>query len=360
VSLGHVTQPAKVSNMEPTGTEGLSSSQVEEIVHALFQGFFDRAPQSNGLRYWVDRIEAGESALSVLRSLLLSPEHRARKALGENAPDLSMKLAKAIEGITSVTPLVIVDVGAQTMEREAHVYSPLLSHAKGRVIGFEPLEHRRRERELAETNVDLSMRAAFIADGNRHTFHLNSPDATSSLLPLNNAVLGELVDLCSFETVSMESVATISLDEAISDVGRVDFLKLDIQGFEHAALANARSVLSRTLAVHCEVEFLPLYQGQPLFSEIDLLLRESGFRFVDFNDLRRYSFKCGPLASRDQLVWTDAVYFKEAAMISDPVWLLIQAFIAAAVYGKLSLARLLVQEYDHRAGTSYDSLCSTY
>jgi len=360
VSLSHMTQPAKVSNMDSAVTQGLSSSQMEEMVHALYQGFFGRGAEPKGVRYWAGRIQAGESALHVLCGLLLSSEHQARKVLGENAQDLSMKLGKAIDGIPSVTPLVVVDVGAQAMEREGHIYSPLLSHAKGRVVGFEPLEHRRRERELAETKIDLSMRAAFIGDGNRHTFHINSPDATSSLLPLNNAVIGELVDLCGFETVSTESVATITLDEAISDVVRVDFLKLDIQGFEYAALAHARSVLSRTLAVHCEVEFLPLYQGQALFSEIDLLLRESGFRLVDFSDLRRYAFKCGPLASGDQLGWGDAVYFKEAGMISDPICLLIQAFIAVAVYGKLSLARSLVQEYDHRAGTSYDSLFSGY
>jgi FkbM family methyltransferase len=346
--------------MESTKKEDLSPSQAEEMVQALFQGFFGRNPQSNGVRYWTDRIEAGEPALQILRSLLMSPEYMARKALQQKTPDLSTSLGKVVDGITSATPLVVVDVGAQMMEREDHIYASLLSRAKCRVIGFEPLDHRRRERELAETNVDLSLRPAFIGDGNRHTFHVNDPDATSSLLPLNTDLIGGLSDLCDFKSTSTESVATVTLDEAISDVQRVDFLKLDIQGLEHTALANARSVLARTLVVHCEVEFLALYQSQPLFSEIDLLLRENGFRFVDFSTMKRYSFTGGPLASHDQLVWGDAVYFKEMGRISDPIGLLIQALIAASVYGKASLARSLIDDYDRRAGTSHASLFSSF
>lgn len=341
-------------------TEARAPSQAEEIVHALFQGFFGRNPNPSGVRYWADRMEAGETALQVLRGLLMSPEYLARKALQEKTLDLSTNLGKVIDGIPSATPLVVVDLGAQTMDRENHVYSPMLSCARTSVIGFEPLDHRRQERELAEQNIDLSLRATYIGDGHRHTFHLNCPDATSSLLPLNTAITAGLAGLCKFETVSTESVATTTLDEAISDVQRVDFLKLDIQGFEHAALANARSALTRTLAIHCEVEFLPLYQDQPLFSEIDLLMRENGFRFIDFSTSMRYPFAGGPLASQDQLVWGDAVYFKAMDMISDPIGLIIQAFIAASVYGKASLARLLIDEYDRRAGTSHALLFSKF
>jgi hypothetical protein len=56
------------------------------------------------------------------------------------------------------------------------------------------------------------------------------------------------------------------------------------------------------------------------------------------------------------LGWAEAVYFKEADTITNPSWILIQAFIAVTIYGKLSLARHLIGEYDRRSGTSYESL----
>lgn len=322
----------------------------------LYQGFLDRDPEPKGMQHWTAQLQAGESALAVLGGFLLSQERREKKALGEKPQELSKKLGQAINGIASASPVVVVDVGAQSLVEEDHVYSPILAHAKGRVIGFEPLEHRRRERELTEKSIDLSLRPTLIGDGRSHTFHINNIDATSSLLPFNRDIVDDLTDYRTLETVATETVVTTTLDEAISDVSRVDFLKLDIQGFECPALANAASVLSRTLVVHCEVEFLPLYLGQALFSDVDQLLRTNRFRFVDFSRLSRSSFRSGPLASGDQLSWGDAVYFKEADTITNPICLLIQAFIAVAIYGKLSLARYLVGEYDRRSGTSYESL----
>lgn len=342
--------------MECKSPQGLSSSHLEEIVRVLYQGFLGRDPEPKGLQYWAGRVQSGESALSVLAGFLLSAERQAKKAVGTRTDELARKLGSAIDGICSEAPMVVVDVGAQTLQGEDHVYAPLLAHARGRVIGFEPLEHRRRERELTEKNLDLSMRASFIGDGRSHTFHINSFDATSSLLPFNRDIVDDLTDYRLLETKATETVVTTTLDAAISDVSRVDFLKLDIQGFEYPALANAPSVLSRTLVVHCEVEFLPLYLGQALFSDVDQLLRKSGFRFADFSRLSRSSFRSGPLASRDQLSWGDAVYFREADTITEPVCLLVQAFIAVAIYGKLSLARFLAGEYDRRVRTSYESL----
>jgi FkbM family methyltransferase len=342
--------------MDAKTTQHLSPSQIEEIVRVLYQGFLGRDPEPKGMQHWSATIQAGASALTVLTGFLLSHERKARVALSETTRELPMKLGELLAGLPAASPIVIVDVGAQTLTDEDHVYAPLLAHAKGRVIGFEPLEHRRRERELAEKGIDLSMRSAFIGDGGSHTFHINNFDATSSLLPFNRDIVDGLSDYWKLETAATETVVTTTLDEAIPDVGRVDFLKLDIQGFEYPALANAASVLSRTLVVHCEVEFLPLYLRQALFSDIDQHLRKSGFRFVDFGRQSRSSFRSGPASSRDQLSWADAIYFKEADAITEPVCLLIQAFIAVAIYGKLSLARYLVGEYDRRSGSSCESL----
>jgi hypothetical protein len=103
--------------------------------------------------------------------------------------------------------------------------------------------------------------------------------------------------------------------------------------------------------VHCEVEFLELYRGQPLFAEIDLLLRKAGFRFLDFHNPARHAFDIDAARqSADQLGWADAIYFKDRDLVSDPTDLLVQALIATAVYKKTSFARWLADAYDARTG----------
>ena len=70
--------------------------------------------------------------------------------------------------------------------------------------------------------------------------------------------------------------ATRKLDE-IPDLGRVDFLKIDIQGAELTAIRHGKRVLADAVVIQTEVSFVPLYRGQPAFGELDLELRKLGF-----------------------------------------------------------------------------------
>jgi len=64
---------------------------------------------------------------------------------------------------------------------------------------------------------------------------------------------------------------------------RIDFLKLDTQGTELEILKGAREYLSdaRIAVIKTEVSFLPVYRDQCTFSDIDRLLKEYGFMYVD-------------------------------------------------------------------------------
>ena len=331
----------------------LSNQEVRTLVTALYRGFLGRDPEPNGLQSWMQQIERGAFDTSLLERFLRSPEHVAKAAAETDTDGLCRGLASFLTSHGFQGPLTIVDVGAQMHKTKDHAYARLLDLVPCRIVGFEPLDERRREREEAEGGGNLSMRPDFIGDGRTHVFHINEPDVTSSLLPLNDAVTGHLMQWNRVKTVRQVSADTVTLDTAIDQGERVDLLQLDIQGFEHAALAGAPSVLARTLAVHCEVEFLELYRGQPLFSEIDQLLRKAGFRFLDFGNPTRHAFNTDAgRPSADQLAWADAIYFKDRDLVSDPADLLVQALIATALYKKTSFARWLADAYDARTGQS--------
>lgn len=329
----------------------------EDIVRGLYRGFLGREPDAPGLRHWSGVLAGGGDAASLLHAITHSDEYLRGDALRAARGQAKQAVAARAAALLQGRPLTIVDIGAQELEGEQHVYAPLVRHALPyQVIGFEPLEEKLRERQLQDGG-SVRMYPNFIGDGRRHLFHINSPDATSSLLPLNQALNRDLVDLSQLRTEKTVEVATSRLDEVLADTARVDFLKLDIQGFELPALQHASAVLKRTNMVHCEVSFAPIYEGQALFSEVETLLRAQGFYFLDFSSNCRYAYHCASgSTSRDRLGWGDAVFFRDASLLDDPQDLLAQMVIALLVYDKYSLAESLAARYDALAGTDLASL----
>jgi hypothetical protein len=55
-------------------------------------------------------------------------------------------------------------------------------------------------------------------------------------------------------------------------------LKVDVQGFELAALSGCASLLDRFAGVYVECSFVPLYAEQPIADEVLAYLRDQGFR----------------------------------------------------------------------------------
>ncbi len=61
-------------------------------------------------------------------------------------------------------------------------------------------------------------------------------------------------------------------------------LKLDLQGYEAAALTGAEGILPEVRLVECELSIVPLYQGQPLFLDMVDLLDGLGFSLVPLSE----------------------------------------------------------------------------
>jgi FkbM family methyltransferase len=298
----------------------------EQFVSYLYQSMLGRVPDPEGLSMHL-KLMASHGPRDVLASIVSSQEYIKRNVVVKSRcyrPSRSM---------------TIVDVGAQNLAGESHVYTPLMQAGIScRCIGFEPLNDRRSEREGG----NIEMLPHFIGDGSHQTFYINNDDSTSSLLPLNDAFNQPHNHLHGLRTVRTETVLTSRLDDVLPDVA-IDFLKFDIQGFEMPALLGAEQTLKRTNVVHCEVEFAPLYKGASVFSEIERLLFRGGFYFVDFSHLCRYAYVAVPDATDvgERLGWADAVFFREKPATANDA--LAQAAIAELVYRKHGLAKHIMQ-----------------
>lgn len=246
-------------------------------------------------------------------------------------------------------PVKVVDVGA--MDIGPTPYDALLELGATTVIGFEPnpVECEKLQRSAPASRHYLPY---FVGDGSQRTFHWCKWAATSSLYPPHDRLLRRFTDLHELVQLADKTpVSTTRLDD-IPEVVGADFVKIDVQGATLDVLHGGPRTIAAALVVQCEAEFVPLYEGEPLFAEIDQEMRRLGFLFHRFMGIATRTF--APLRRKQesgatgQMLWTDAVYvrrFLDFASL-DPASLIRLALILERVYGSRDLALLALQHHD--------------
>jgi FkbM family methyltransferase len=101
-------------------------------------------------------------------------------------------------------------------------------------------------------------------------------DASSSLLPPYKH-LDDHPDVL-FSKASKVKVLTLDKWCEINNVTHIDFLWLDMQGYEMAMLRASPDILKRVSAIHTEVSTRETYKGVPLYNELRSFLEAKGFR----------------------------------------------------------------------------------
>lgn len=173
-------------------------------------------------------------------------------------------------------PLVIVDVGANeglTAERMLAEFPNATVHA------FEPSPETF-DRLRAKAESDRRIRPEAVACGSRAgevDFHVTANHWCSSVLA--PSALGKRYYGDWYETKRVVKVPLVTLDGWARERGvdRVDFLKVDAQGYDLEVLRGATGVLRSVRAINCECQFAAEYEGCGTFSEVDLFLRGQGF-----------------------------------------------------------------------------------
>lgn len=277
-------------------------------------------------------------------------------------------IAPSFSSLTGCSPKQkVVDVGAADLGADP-VYAPLLADDESELIGFEPDPE-----ALAKLqNADHPRRKFLpyaIGDGRRRRLHICAARDMTSLFEPNPDVLRLFHAFPIWgQVVATEMVDTVRLDD-IAETAGLTFLQMDIQGAELLALQHAQNRLRDALVLHLEVEFLPLYIDQPLFSDIELFLRQRGFVFHRF--ATQISRVIQPMvvdnnlvAGLSQLFWADAVFVRDFSRLDglDEQQLLAMAAIMHDCYNSWDLTLHLLNEVDRRTksdlGPNYLSMLS--
>ena len=169
-------------------------------------------------------------------------------------------------------PLVLADIGARGGLKSN--WLPARRHL--RVLGFEP-DKREFDALVARHQGDRALTFFNTALHNSRgtvPLYVARDRGLTSIFKPNRAFLDSFPEASRFDTTSVIDMPTDTLDNVLltSGIDDVDFIKADTQGSELYVLEGAASALAAgVVGVEVEVEFAPIYTGQPLFADVDAL-----------------------------------------------------------------------------------------
>ncbi len=185
-------------------------------------------------------------------------------------------------------PLVILDIGCRWGFADKFIsdMNNIL------IFGFDPDKEECNRLEKSYNNDSIRLIPIALADklGNRTLFLTKEPGCSSLYKPDTNLTKNYPALDCATEVAQIEvELSTLDIWAKDNSVNYIDYIKIDTQGAELSILKGASKILSSVRYLEIEVEFNPIYEGQPIFSDVDFFLRKFGFVLWKLSNLVHYA-----------------------------------------------------------------------
>jgi FkbM family methyltransferase len=183
------------------------------------------------------------------------------------------------------------------------------------IISFEPDKEEYEELSKKKKNRDFVFPYALYKEEKQINLNLTKSRGCSSIYEPKQSFLGNFPDVKRFNVEKIVEVKASTLDNLYmkKELQNLDFIKLDTQGAELDILSGGVGVINENiLGLQVEVEFKEMYNKQPLFSEVDLYIRNNfGLELFDIRKaFWKYKEGRGIGPSKGQLIFGDALYFR--------------------------------------------------
>ena len=187
--------------------------------------------------------------------------------------------------IKNLEPITICDIGASPINKTEFIEN-LFNNTNSNIIGFEP--NAEEFKKLSDTTRRKYFNSA-IGDGNEHYLNIcHSPGMTSFLKPdLNYLKLFHGFKEWS-KIIRKEKIVTKKLNDLNE---KIDFLKIDVQGYESEIIKYGNEKIKNSLVVQIETSPTPLYENEKPFSYVSNQLEELGFNLHMFDRINSKTFK---------------------------------------------------------------------
>ena len=234
---------------------------------------------------------------------------------------------------------VVADLGA----RNGMMLLPASYARRARLIGFEP--NAEEHAKLVAGNTDSRSAGGFLPPFKRQEYHpfavwrkrerrplyitlgagactlMGETDKTvtgNMYLDLSNVRRHEAYYNHSTRVVRVDEVDCVTLDEALGENTTVDFLKLDVEGAEVAAMEGAERLLNahRALFIRSEFVTFPYYRQHDVFGKQHSFLNDRGYRLIGI-DLDHVTYRRG-LRDLPESADRRMIYAGDAMFVPDP------------------------------------------
>ena len=209
-------------------------------------------------------------------------------------------------------PLVLVDVGASG--GLSFNWQPAKKYLQ--IIGFEPDKREFANLEKRANNNIKYLNIALYKEKASLDFYLTKKQQTSSIFKPNREFLDKFERSERFNIVGISKLEVDAIDNlfGMHNINDADFMKIDTQGSEYFVLQGAKDTIKKCIfGIEVEVEFVELYQDQPLFAEVDSFVRKQGFHMFDIQGgywKRAIGKDYGK--KKGQLVWGNVLYLRKS------------------------------------------------
>jgi|TARA_B100001540_G_C15694982_1_gene591059 FkbM family methyltransferase len=189
--------------------------------------------------------------------------------------------------INNETPLVICDIGASSVDPTPFI-DELIKNVDCFLYGFEPNEEE--FKKLNSTDKKKYFNYA-VGNGQIETLNICSAPGMTSILEPDFEYLKLFHGFSDWAKVTKKvKVQTKKLDDVNFDK-KIDFLKIDVQGYEHEVIKNGNKTIKDCLVVQLETSPIPLYKNEKSFAHVCLQLENLGFQLHSFNQINTRCFK---------------------------------------------------------------------
>lgn len=198
---------------------------------------------------------------------------------------------KLMSKVLRIRPSGVVHVGAHHAEE----YQDYKLHDWGRTIWIDALEENlEKAKSLSKSETDLWVQALVWSENDVElNFNIASNSQSSSILEFSK-------HSDYYPEIKVQNVLKMKstrLDKILKNNFGYNFLNLDIQGAELAALIGLGEIIHRFDFIYTEINKESLYKDMPLVDEMDEFLKSKNFTRV--------------LTQWTQAGWGDALYLRE-------------------------------------------------
>ena len=191
-----------------------------------------------------------------------------------------------IDFISNTSPIYICDIGASPIDKTDFI-DDLYNNSNCKIIGFEP--NTEEYNKLEKRNPKKNYYNYAIGDGSEKILNICRGAGMTSFLEPN---INYLKNFSWFDTnseiIKKEKVKTEKLDSLKE---KIDFLKIDVQGYESEIIKYGENKIKNSLVVQIETSPIPLYKNEKTFSEVIGSIEKLGFSLHMFNKVNTKPFK---------------------------------------------------------------------